>query len=93
VTPAAHQPTCSQLAPLSLRANSSHALQEMRIILAHLFHNFSFDLAEPVKSRDFEKFRGINRGTMGPQDLGTPVGAAPSLAMPMHVTPRRPSAV
>jgi len=69
------------------------AMMEMRIILAHLFHNFSFDLAEPVKSRDFEKFRGINRGTMGPQDLGTPVGAAPSLAMPMHVTPRRPSAV
>jgi hypothetical protein len=47
------------------------AMMEMRIILSHLFRNFSFALAEPVLKRDPASFLGINRGTMGPQVCST----------------------
>merc|ERR1712151_1002368 len=53
---------------------------EMRLILSHLLHGFTFDLAPPytdlhdvtvaTASTDAHSFRGVNRGgTMGPMDL------------------------
>lgn len=42
---------------------------EMRTILAHLFRDFTFKLAPPTANFDRASFHGINRGTMGPQDI------------------------
>jgi hypothetical protein len=42
---------------------------EMRTILAHLFRDFSFKLAPPTEDFDRNAYQGINRGTMGPQDI------------------------
>jgi len=46
------------------------AQMEMRTILSHLFRNFTFKLAPPTDAYDPSSYLGINRGTMGPQDLG-----------------------
>jgi len=43
----------------------------MRTILAHLFHRFNFTLAPPTADHDPAKYMGINRGTMGPQVMGS----------------------
>lgn len=82
----AAKPLCTQCLALAFCC-----LQEMRIILSHLFHRYSFELAEPASIYDRKRFLGINRGTMGPQDLSTPAGTAPSLAMPLRLVPRQPT--
>ena len=67
------------------------AQMEMRIILAYLLHQFDFELTGPVAGPGFDRaqFNGVNRGTMGPQDLATQPGRAPELALPMKLTQRR----
>lgn len=67
------------------------AQMEMRLILVTLFRHFNFELAGSSASYDPETFQGINRGTMGPQDLDKPPGSAPSLGLQMRLT-RRESA-
>lgn len=68
------------------------AQMEMRLILAMLIRNFNFELAGSSAAFNPETFQGINRGTMGPQDLDTPPGSAPSLGLQMKLTARRASA-
>eukprot|EP00039_Didymoeca_costata_P009171 m.121292 g.121292 ORF g.121292 m.121292 type:complete len:588 (-) comp14386_c0_seq5:2725-4488(-) len=68
------------------------AQMEMRVILLHLFHNFKFELGGTTARYNPDTFLGINRGTMGPQDLGKTEGA-PSLALQLQVTPRRDTQV
>mmetsp|Transcript_3323 Transcript_3323/g.8034 ORF Transcript_3323/g.8034 Transcript_3323/m.8034 type:complete len:545 (+) Transcript_3323:2-1636(+) len=65
------------------------AQMEMRVVLSHLLHNYTFTLAEPTAGADPSQFMGINRGTMGPEDLrggGNP--KAPALGMHLKVQRR-----
>merc|ERR550514_2514170 len=66
----------------------THMQMEMRTILAHLFRDFTFTLAAPTAGYDRETYQGINRGTMGPQDLNHPEVRADGSMRPslgMHV--------
>jgi cytochrome P450 len=64
------------------------AQMEMRLILAHLFRNFSFALSGSTACFNQQSYQGINRGTMGPQNLDTPPGAPPALGLLMRLIPR-----
>ena len=55
-----------------INTNTDFAQMEMRTILAHLFRHYDVELAEPTKSFDPATYQGVNRRTMGPQDLGSP---------------------
>jgi hypothetical protein len=70
---------------------------EMRTILAHLFRQFDVRLAEPTASHDPATYQGVNRGTMGPQDL-TKVGeqradGSPRNKIGMHIHATRRESV
>ena len=52
------------------------AQMEIRVILAHLFHEFEFCLSGSSKTFDRKSFLGVNRATLGPQDLGISKEAA-----------------
>ena len=60
---------------------------EMRLILVHLIHHFHFKLAPPTSNYDRATYLGINRGTMGPQNLAAP--GLPSLGLNVQVEARR----
>ena len=68
---------------------------EMRTILTHILHDFSFELVGSTKeaAEDPEKvaMMGVNRGTMGPRDWDTghddPRRA--KLGLYIHARPRR----
>ena len=61
---------------------------EMRVILANLFHHFTFELASPTKEADTATFLGVNRATLGPRDTGVDEAASPQLALYLKVSPR-----
>jgi len=71
------------------------AQMEMRAILSYLFRNFTFELAEPMKSGDYDAsaYNGLNAGTMGPADLTQPFKDRNGIkvaarGLPLHVSPR-----
>jgi cytochrome P450 len=64
------------------------AQMEMRVILAHLFHEFDFSLAGSTEGFDRKTFLGVNRATLGPRDLGTPKDAPAELALYVSVKAR-----
>eukprot|EP00946_MAST-07B_sp_MAST-7B-sp1_P005118 g5118.t1 len=65
------------------------AQMEIRVILAHLFHEFEFCLSGSSETFDRKSFLGVNRATLGPQDLGISKDAPPELALYVKVKPRR----
>mmetsp|Transcript_13314 Transcript_13314/g.21760 ORF Transcript_13314/g.21760 Transcript_13314/m.21760 type:complete len:558 (-) Transcript_13314:1431-3104(-) len=56
----------------------SFAQMEARVILTHLFHYYTFELAEPTRSKKDLSEISINIGTLGPKD-----------GMFVHAIPRR----
>ena len=97
---AAYNPTSKRFSPFTYPPRDcigkNFAQMEMRSILTYVFRNFSFDLAEPMKSGDYDKaaFMGINTGTMGPGDPSQPIemkfGTIPVVqrGMPLFPIPR-----
>jgi hypothetical protein len=72
------------------------AQMEMRMILAQLFRDFDFALAEPTASEPAATYQGNNAiGTLGPVDtLREPATRAdgtirPKLGCYVHATPRQ----
>jgi hypothetical protein len=72
---------------------------EMRTIISHLIRNYTFDLdpASVAASEGLDQVQyGINRGTMGPADVSTPLEAHPldesvkrhALGLKLRVTTR-----
>lgn len=89
----AYNPSSKRFSPFTYGPRGcmgmNFAQMEMRLILAHLLANFRFELAAPTKHYDPKSFLGINRGTMGPQDLRqTASSVLPSLGMQMHIHSR-----
>jgi cytochrome P450 len=70
---AAFNPSSNRFSPFTFPPRDclgkNFAQMEMRTILAHLFRDFDFNLAPPTAGFDRNKYQGINRGTMGPQDI------------------------
>eukprot|EP00040_Diaphanoeca_grandis_P032792 m.199562 g.199562 ORF g.199562 m.199562 type:complete len:559 (+) comp32739_c0_seq1:37-1713(+) len=64
------------------------AQMEMRVIMSHLFHNFSFELTDDLMNVDQSKFLGVNRGTMGPQKISNAPHRGPELGLDLRVTTR-----
>ena len=68
------------------------AQMEMRVILAHFFRYFEFAVGGTSTGYNDKTFFGVNRFTMGPQDLatgpGSPNGGLPNLGMYLNITPR-----
>ena len=64
------------------------AQMEMRVILAHLFRNFNFDLAPPTSLTPRREFVGVNRATLGPRDTGVHPDKPAVLGLYLKVTPR-----
>mmetsp|Transcript_26365 Transcript_26365/g.63507 ORF Transcript_26365/g.63507 Transcript_26365/m.63507 type:complete len:188 (-) Transcript_26365:438-1001(-) len=68
------------------------AQSEMRAILSHLLHNFTFELEDPSRE---DRQAGVNFGTLGPRDFSRPAPAKPHLwnrppvGLRMRVVPRR----
>ena len=65
------------------------------MILAHLFRDFSFELAEPTKNVPEEEYLGNNSlGTLGPVDTLRPAdvkpdgSVRPKLGCYVHAIPR-----
>jgi len=94
----AYNPSTPRFSPFTFPPRDclgkNFAQMEMRTILAHLFRDFTFTLAAPTAGYDRETYQGINRGTMGPQDLNHPEVRAdgsmrPSLGMHVFATPRQ----
>lgn len=68
---------------------------EMRTILLHIIRDFRFELAEPTRSHDPNRYLGINYGTLAPADnsmksrLVTNIGKRWLPGMFVYATPRR----
>lgn len=67
------------------------AQMEMRLILLQLFSHFQFELGGSTARYDPGTFFGVNRGTMGPQDLSADTNGPPRLALQLQVTRRFPA--
>ena len=65
------------------------AQMEMRVILAYLFHHFDFSLAGTTADFDRKTFLGVNRATLGPQDLGVDSQSPAELGLYMKIKARR----
>jgi cytochrome P450 len=65
------------------------AQMEMRVILAHLFREFTFALAKPTKDFERSSFLGVNRATLGPRDIGVDPSQPAELGLYVHIAPRR----
>ena len=65
------------------------AQMEMRVILAYLFHDFTFELGGSTAGFDRVSFQGVNRATLGPQDLGVDPNKPAELGLYVKATPRR----
>ena len=64
------------------------AQMQMRVILCSLFRRFSFDLAPPTSTFDRKTFLGVNRATLGPQDIGVDPSKPARLGLYLRLTPR-----
>ena len=65
------------------------AQMEMRVILAYLFHEFHFELAGTSANFNRATFVGVNRGTLGPRDIGVDPRKPAELGLYVKVVPRR----
>mmetsp|Transcript_6236 Transcript_6236/g.7584 ORF Transcript_6236/g.7584 Transcript_6236/m.7584 type:complete len:575 (+) Transcript_6236:49-1773(+) len=100
-----YNPASKRFSPFTFQPRDclgkNFAQMEMRMILAHLFHKFSFSLSEPYKQWNSDSAPlENNQGTSGPRDL-TPEGLeesrkrkadnrADKLGMWLIVNPRTP---
>jgi len=70
----AYNPSSPRFSPFTFPPRDclgkNFAQMEMRTIIAHLLRDFDFTLAPPTLGYDRATYQGVNRGTMGPQDLG-----------------------
>ena len=64
------------------------AQMEMRVILFTLIRRFHFDLAPPTSAFDRKTFKGINRATLGPRNIGRDPSLPAELGLYMRVTAR-----
>uniref|UniRef100_A0A7S3LJX7 Cytochrome P450 n=1 Tax=Aplanochytrium stocchinoi TaxID=215587 RepID=A0A7S3LJX7_9STRA len=89
---AAFNPSTSRFSPFTFSPRDcmgkNFAQMEMRVILAHLFHNFYFELASPTKDADPKTFMGVNRATLGPRDTGIDPSEPAALGLYLTAIPR-----
>lgn len=65
------------------------AHMEMRVILAYMFRDFTFELEGPWKTFDRTTYLGVNRATLGPRDLSIPSNEPAKLGLYVKVLPRK----
>lgn len=102
---AARNPQSERFSPFAHNPRSclgkNFAQLEMRLILCYLLKRFTFSLAGPYSQLrgqpsssepEYDEFRGVNRGTMGPMDLERSSehswGTRYVYALKMEVSPR-----
>jgi len=65
------------------------AQMEMRVIMLHLLHCFDFSLGKITAGYRPDDFLGVNRATLGPQDIGEDPNKPAKLGMYFKITPRK----
>lgn len=68
----------------NLNTTHTHA----RVILLNLLHHFDFSLGKIMTGFKREDFLGVNRATLGPQDIGEDPDKPAKLGMYLKITPR-----
>ena len=66
----------------------THTHTHTRVILLHLINRFDFSLGKISAAYQPENFFGVNRATLGPQDIGEDPNKPAKLGMYLKITPR-----
>ena len=88
----AYNPQSSRFSPFTFAPRHcmgmNFAQMEMRVILAKLIRDFSFEIGGSTSSFDRRTFHGVNRATLGPRDLSIDQSLPAQLGMEFKVSLR-----